>query len=316
MIANNASGANSCKLGTTQHQVLDLHVVLSDGTSLWTYEIAPNWRPWDRIIELVKINKDAIEKSFPRVPKNSSGYNVLDILRQLEAGVLVDWTRLFAHSEGTLGIITEARLRAVPLATQKATCIVYFTDLQEACSSIPKIYELGPSCFDTAVTTNLDLIRKTYPGLGIREDAKVMYIVEFDDLEVKPDPRDPAKRIGQVSIMDKQAAAALISRQVDALRTLLEKDYAKTAIGFDVALDPARQDALWQGRRGALQVLYGYGQGKRPLTMIECVVIPGTRKRSSSSSATWKRYSTKSRSWPARTDMPETATFTCTSCST
>jgi len=138
MIANNASGANSCKLGTTQHQVLDLHVVLVDGTSLWTFEIQSGFRPWDRILELVRLNKDAIEQSFPRVPKNASGYNVLDILRQLEAGVPVDWTRLFAHSEGTLGIITEARLRAVPLATQKATCIVYFTDLQEACSSIPR----------------------------------------------------------------------------------------------------------------------------------------------------------------------------------
>jgi len=137
MIANNASGANSCKLGTTQHQVLDLHVVLVDGTSLWTFEIQSDWRPWNRIIELIRLNKDAIENSFPRVPKNASGYNVLDILRQLEAGVFVDWTRLFAHSEGTLGIITEARLRAVPLATQKATCIVYFTDLQEACGSIP-----------------------------------------------------------------------------------------------------------------------------------------------------------------------------------
>ncbi len=274
MIANNASGANSCKLGTTQHQVLDLHVVLADGTSLWTSEIESGKQPWSKILELVQLNKEPIEKSFPRVPKNSSGYNVLDILRQLEADVPVDWTRLFAHSEGTLGIITEAKLRAVPLATQKATCIVYFTDLQEACGSIPKIYNLAPSCFDTAVTTNLDLIRKTYPALGIRQDAKVMYIVEFDDLEVTSDPRDPARRIGQVRIMEKQAAADLIQRQVDALQKLLEKDYAQTAIGFDVARDPAKQDALWQGRRGALQVLYGYGQGKRPLTMIECVVIP------------------------------------------
>jgi len=274
MIANNASGANSCKLGTTQHQVLDLHVVLADGTSLWTSEIKSDEPPWRKIVELVRLNRAVIEANFPRVPKNSSGYNVLDILRQLEAGVPVDWTRLFAHSEGTLGIITEARLRALPLATQKATCIVYFTDLQEACSSIPKIYDLGPSCFDTAVTTNLDLIRKTYPNLGIREDAKVMYLIEFDDLEVKPDPRDPARRIGQVNIMEKQAAAALIQSQVDALRKLLETNYPRTAVGFDVALDPARQDALWQGRRGALQVLYAYDPNKRPLTMIECVVLP------------------------------------------
>ena len=274
MIANNASGANSCKLGTTQHQVLDLHVVLADGTSLWTSEIDSEQAPWKKVLELVQRKRDAIERSFPRVPKNSSGYNVLDILRQLEAGVPIDWSRLFAHSEGTLGIITEAKVRAVPLATQKATCIVYFTDLKEACGAIPKIYALAPSCFDTAVTTNLDLIRKTYPNLGIREDARVMYLIEFDDVEVKPDPKDPARRIGQVRIMEKQAAAQLISRQVEALQRLLEKDHPQTAIGFDVARDPAKQDALWQGRRSALQVLYGYGQGKRPLTMIECVVIP------------------------------------------
>lgn len=274
MIANNASGANSCKLGTTQHQVLDLHVVLNDGTSVWTSEIDSGRQPWKRILELVSVNQETIEASFPRVPKNSSGYNVLDILRQLEQGIPVDWTRLFAHSEGTLGIITEAKLRALPLATQKATCIVYFTDLQQACGSIPKIYALAPSCFDTAVTTNLDLIRKTYPNLGIRQDAQVMYIVEFDDVEVKPDERDPARRIGQVSIMEKQAAAELIQKQVDALQKLLETDYAATAVGFDVARDPAKQDALWQGRRGALQVLYAYDPTKRPLTMIECVVIP------------------------------------------
>lgn len=279
MIANNASGANSCKLGTTQHQVLDLHVVLADGTSLWTSEIESDGQPWKRILELIRLNNDAINKDFPRVPKNSSGYNVLDILRQLEKGVPVDWTRLFAHSEGTIGIITEAKLRAVPLATQKATCIVYFTDLKEACSAIPKIYNLAPSCFDTAVTTNLDLIRETFPHLGIREDAKIMYIIEFDNVEVKPDPNDPTRRIGQVSLMEDKAAAELIEKQVDALKKLLEKEYPKTAIGFEVATDPARQDALWQGRRSALQVLYAYDPGKRPLTMIECVVLPRNEKK-------------------------------------
>ena len=279
MIANNASGASSCKLGTTKDQVLDLHVVLPDGTGLWTSEIRSGEQPWARILELVRANAEAIDKGFPRVPKNSSGYDVLDILRQLEAGVEVDWSRLFAHSEGTLGVVTEAKLRAMPLATQKATCIVYFTDLAEACGAIPKIYALGPSCFDTAVTTNLELIRRTYPNLGIREDAKVMYLIEFDDVEVRPDPKDPTRRLGQVRIMEKQAAAALIERQVAALRALLEKDYPKTSIGFDVAYDPAKADALWQGRRSALQVLYGYDPNKRPLTMIECVVIPRDEKK-------------------------------------
>jgi FAD/FMN-containing dehydrogenase/Fe-S oxidoreductase len=273
MIANNASGANSCKLGTTMHHVLDLHVVLSDGRSLWTSEIQSKDHPWNEILELIQLNREVIARGFPAVPKNSSGYNVLDIIRQCEKHLPVDWTRLFAHSEGTLGIITEARLRALPLATQKATCLVYFTDLKEACSTIPKIYALAPSCFDTAITTNLDLIRKNNPALGIPEDAKVMYLIEFDDLEVTSDRHDPAKRIGKVAIMDEGRAAEFIQRQVEDLKKILD-EYPKSAMGFEVAKDPVKQDALWQGRRSALQVLYTYDPGKRPLTMIECVVIP------------------------------------------
>jgi FAD/FMN-containing dehydrogenase/Fe-S oxidoreductase len=272
MIANNASGANSCKLGTTQHQVLDLHVVLSDGTGLWTSEIQSDREPWNRISELIRQNAAAIKIHFPQVPKNSSGYNVFDILKQLEQNIPVDWTRIFAHSEGTLGIITEARLRALPLATQKATCIIYFTDLQEACSAIPAVFSLAPSCFDMAITTNLALIRKTYPNLGIREDAKLMYLIEFDDVDVKADPQDPARRIGKIGIMDKGEAAALIQKQVEALKKILEG--YPSAVGFEVATDPAKQDSLWVGRRSALQVLHNYDPRKRPLTMIECVVIP------------------------------------------
>jgi glycerate-2-kinase/FAD/FMN-containing dehydrogenase/Fe-S oxidoreductase len=279
MIANNSSGANSCKLGTTRHQVVDLHVVLSDGTGLWTSEIEPGRQPWKRIAELIRQNREVIEKRFPKVPKNSSGYNVLDILQELEAGVPVDWSLLFAHSEGTLGIITEATMRAVPIPTQKSTCIVYFTDLKQACNSIPKIYEIGPSCFDVAFTTNLDLIRTTFPALGIPEAARVMYIIEFDDLEVQPDEHDPARRIAAVRIMEKNAAAALISSQVKALQKLLETQYAATTMGFEESRDPARQDALWQGRRAALQVLYAYDPNKRPLTMIECVVLPRNEEK-------------------------------------
>ena len=61
IIANNASGANSCKLGTTQHQVLDLHVVLSDGTSLWTSEIQSDREPWKKISDSSVLNNERLK---------------------------------------------------------------------------------------------------------------------------------------------------------------------------------------------------------------------------------------------------------------
>ena len=274
MIANNASGANSCKLGTTMNAVLDLHVVLADGTGLWTSEIDSKSEPWNKIAELIKENGETVENNFPKVPKNSSGYNALDILHQMEKDVPIDWSLLFAHSEGTLGVVTEAKLRAVPLPTQKATAIVYFTDLQKACGAIPEIYDIGPSCFDTAVTNNLYIIRDMNPQLGIPKEAKIMYIIEFDDLEVEADPNDPARRIGKVGIMEEKAAAKLIESQMEKLKSLLDSKYSDVILGFDSATDPGKQDAFWLGRRSALQVLYAYDPKKKPLPMIECVVIP------------------------------------------
>jgi FAD/FMN-containing dehydrogenase/Fe-S oxidoreductase len=274
MVANNSSGANSCKLGTTMNHVEDLHVVLSDGTGLWTSEIDPKSEPWSKIAALIKENGEVIEKNYPKVPKNSSGYNAFDINHQIEKNVPIDWSLIFAHSEGTLGVVTEAKLRAVPLPTQKATAIVYFTDLQKACGAIPEIYDIAPSCFDMAVTNNLYIIRDTYPHLNIPKEAKIMYIIEFDDLEVKADPTDPAGRIGSVTIMEEATAAKLIESQMDKLKKLLESKYADSILGFDIATDPAKQDAFWLGRRSALQVLYAYDTKKKPLPMIECVVIP------------------------------------------
>jgi hypothetical protein len=52
-------------------------------------------------------------------------------------------------------------------------------------------------------TTNLELISQNYPSLGIPAKAKVMYIIEFDDMGVKPDPRNGVKSSITVSTLEK-----------------------------------------------------------------------------------------------------------------
>jgi len=82
----------------------------------------------------------------------------------------------------------------------------------------------------------------------------------------------------------------------------LKEGYPETAVGFDVPGDPGQQDALWQGRRSALQVLYTYDPRKRPLTMIECVVLPGMRKTPGIHPLYGRGVWRRSRWWPALTD--------------
>jgi len=103
-IATNASGSRSFRYGSTGRWVERLRVAMADG----------------RILDVGR--GDAIDFNpppirLPAVSKNTAGY-------RLAPGM--DWIDLFAGSEGTLGVITEARLRLLPAPKAIIGGVVFF----------------------------------------------------------------------------------------------------------------------------------------------------------------------------------------------
>src|SRR5205814_990931 len=91
-IATNASGARSFRFGSTRKWIERLRVVLADG----------------RVMDVGRgqsIDFDVPAIPLPATTKNTAGY-------ALRPGM--DWVDLFAGSEGTLGVITEAEVRLLP----------------------------------------------------------------------------------------------------------------------------------------------------------------------------------------------------------
>ena len=265
MIANNASGANSCKLGTTQHQVLDLHVVLADGTSLWTSEIDSDKQPWKKILELIRFKSGGDRSGFP--------LRAQELLGLQRAGYFATARKRAFRSTGPASSPTpkgpwasSRRPSCGPCRwpRQKATCIVYFTDLKEACSAIPAIYDLAPSCFDTAVTTNLDLIRKTYPDSGHPEGRKGDVPDRVRRRRRQAGPARPGQKDRQGRyLMEKQAAADLIQSQVEALKELLERNIpSPPSVSTWRPIRPSRTPSGWEGEapcRSSTPMIRGKG---------------------------------------------------------
>ncbi|XP_073328904.1 probable D-lactate dehydrogenase, mitochondrial [Pagrus major] len=104
MAATSASGTNAVRYGTMRENVLNLEVVLADGTIVHT----------------------AGKGRRPR--KTSAGYNL---------------TNLFVGSEGTLGIITKTTLRLYGIPEAMVSAVCSFPSVQAAVDSTVQVLQAG-----------------------------------------------------------------------------------------------------------------------------------------------------------------------------
>ena len=124
-IATNASGAKSFKYGATRNYVLELRIVLPNGEIV---EIKRNkiFAKENRIILHTQNDKEIlldIPKYLMPKTKHAAGYFVKDNMDAID---------LFIGSEGTLGVITEAKLKLLDAPKNLMSGIVFFNDEDNA----------------------------------------------------------------------------------------------------------------------------------------------------------------------------------------
>ncbi len=193
MIATNASGSHTVKYGSMIDYVLELDVVLSDGTLLSLKPLKIDAIDDSRegkiakyILDLLSPNLKLIERKFPKVSKNSCGYR----LDRVIVDDTIDIPKLFVGSEGTLGIITRARLRMINIPSKKVLFLLGFKDTSSALDVIKSIIELKPSALELIDKSIIDLARSANNRFLkiISDDINALLFVEFDDdIEEKMD---------------------------------------------------------------------------------------------------------------------------------
>ena len=140
MIGTNAAGPHTVKYGATKDNVLELDVITADGE---LHKISSNSSDSDlarKVSDLLTPNKEIINEKFPKTSKNSSGYN----LNETIADDSVDLTKLFCGSEGTLGVVVEAKLRLVPSPKERRNLIAYFPSYESCALAARESLQFGP----------------------------------------------------------------------------------------------------------------------------------------------------------------------------
>lgn len=142
-----------------------------------------------------------------KVLKSSAGY---------------DLTRLFAGAEGTLGIITAASLRVMPLPQARRLVAASFEDAEAAGRAVVEVFSRGitPSACEILDLTTLQVLRRCDPSVALPDDGDVV-LFEVDGTE----------------------------RSVDEAAREIAEACAPSALAIRTACSQEEMDAIWAARR-------------------------------------------------------------------
>jgi len=184
-IATNASGAKTFKYGATRNFALELEIILaaSEKLSLKRGKVFAE----KNVLHLQTENGNTLSLQLPgyKMPdvKNAAGYFVNETMDAID---------LFIGSEGTLGVITKAKLRILPLPFDVLSCVAFFPEEKDGLAFIEEVRSLSysarssssPNTLDARAleffdSHTLDFLRKDYPQIDDKASCAVWFEQEL-----------------------------------------------------------------------------------------------------------------------------------------
>jgi glycolate oxidase subunit GlcD len=151
-------------------------------------------------------------------------------------------------SEGTLGIVTRATLRLLPIPERVETLLAIFPDVVGACRAVGGIIESGlvPAALEIVDQRTIRAVEASVYAAGLPTDAGAVLLVELDG----PASALPA-RVERVRGLARQAGAQRV----------------------EIARDAAERQRFWRARKGA----FGAMGRLAPDLYVHDAVVPRAR---------------------------------------
>ncbi|MBN1825015.1 MAG: FAD-binding protein [Candidatus Eisenbacteria bacterium] len=261
MIGNNSSGMRSLVFGKTVDHVLEARVLLADGEIVTLRKLAPEEAARAAVAggregelvgglrRIVRENGDAIRARFPKVMRRVAGYCLDELLDP------TDWNpaKLMAGSEGTLGVLLDAKIRLEPLPRHTALAVAHYGSLDAALRAVPAVLRHHPSAVEVLDGTVIDRARTSPSTASL-----------CDFLEGTP------RAILIVEFLDENGESACRRARDFAAETLR----AGPAEACPVRETREEQARVWEVRRAGLGLVTSIRGNRKPIPFIEDACVP------------------------------------------
>ena len=276
MVMNNSAGERTLRYGQTRDYVLSLKMVLSDGNE---YDIKPlsieelhqkilrggfEGELYRKTFELIEKNYDIIKEAKPKVSKNSSGYALWRVLDKEKN--IFDMTQLFVGSQGTLGILTETKVRLIKEKPFRKMIVAFFRSWNDLPKVVNEVLPYGPESMETFDDATLKLGIRFMPEIAKKAHMSFLkFALKFlPEVWVGIKMFRMPKLIVMIEITEDSQSE--IDRKTKEIVSKLGKF---RGIQLRVLKDEKAEEKYWVMRRESFNLLRQHVRGKRTAPFVE-----------------------------------------------
>lgn len=277
MISNNSGGEKTLAYGKTEKYVEEVKVILEDGE-----EYTFNFTNKDKVTEkiragglegeiyrqmnmLLEHNKEKILSAKPKVSKNSAGYAVWNCI--VSGGM--DLSKIFVGAQGTLGIITEARLKVVPRKKHYGLAVVFLKNVQDIPRLAKVALKFGPESIESFDDNTLKIALKFFTEIIQKMKAR-----NFFRLALAFIPEALMALTGGVPKMIVLIELADDNRKfLDSRLSELRKEIMAEKFKIRIIYNPAEAEKYWTMRRESFNLLRSKFKDKQTAPFIDDFIV-------------------------------------------
>lgn len=269
MIATDASGAGSLVYGKTSDHVLALKSVLVDGSVIETDNIAADALPEGSasladhitadVAKRTAAKRELILERFPDMNRFLTGYDLKHVWSDDLS--TFNLSRILTGAEGTLAVVTEAKLNVIPLPKTRLLVNVKYDSFESALRHAPDLVKANATVVETVDSKVLNLARQDiiwHSVSALIEDV-------------------PNKNIDGLNMVEFAGDEIDVERRAELLCAVLDKQVTsgeKGVVGYQLTRDNASITKVYAMRKKAVGLLGATKGSRKPIAFAEDTAVP------------------------------------------
>ena len=272
MLSNDAAGQGSLVYGRTSEHILEVDVVLEDGSTAQFKPVSGDelkaklalknleGEIYRTVYSLVKDNAAAIKQHFPKLNRFLTGYD-LDHAYDPKSDTL-NLCRLVCGAEGTLCTVVGAKLDLTVKPTYRALCVVKYENFDSALRHANALIKAGVFSVETVDSKVLNLAKKDPVWLSVKD-----YITDVEGAEIS------GVNIVEFNGMDTEKVKAFMLKLYD--QTIKQSQKRQMGIlGACIVETKEGIAAVYGMRKKAVGLLGSAAGAKKLVAFTEDTVVP------------------------------------------